>query len=538
VLVAAALALGATPAAAITVSTSSLPSGTLNVSYAGTLTSAGGTAPVVWSIADGSLPAGLSLEAGTGAITGTPGALGMSGFVVRATDALSDTASRPLSITIEGVPAAVTNLAATRLGSGNDADGTARIQIAFTPSTFAASAEVYRAPFGGYPRYDDAGGFVPPTPSYPPGPPWVLTAVTASGQADEPSSRDAWTYVAFMKNAAGAVSSVSNKTSPTTNYALGDVSNGVTAGAGDNQVTDADVSLLGANYGISGSAIVSAGVSYLDVGPTVDFAPTSRPFTDNRIDFEDLIVVASNYGQVSSPAAIVEGAGASPRGPEALTLDAPSVVEAGAMFTATVRMHAEGRVQGLSAQLGWDASVVDAVQVSSAGWLETQKGVVLSPGPGVVDAALLGVRGQGMLGDGTIATVTFRARRAGDPAVRFARVLARTGANRPLPPGTLVTSGGAPLPARTALLAPAPNPTTAGAALAFTLAEGASIELSIYSVSGRLVRTLAHGELAAGSHTFTWAGDDDARRPVAPGLYYARLSIRGGARFTRALVHL
>jgi hypothetical protein len=367
----------------------------------------------------------------------------------------------------------------------------------------------------------------------------VLTAVTASGQSDEPSSRDAWSYVAFVKNAAGAVSGVSNKTSPAPNYALGDVSNGITAGTGDNLVNDADVSLLGAHYGISGSAITSAGVSYLDVGPTVDFALTSRPFTDNHIDFEDLVVVASNYGLVSAPASIVADAASAPRGPEQLTLDAPGAVDAGALFTATVRFHGEARVQAISTQLGWDAAVAEPVAVASAGWLEAQKGVVLSPGPGGVDAALLGVRAQGIVGDGALATVTFRARRAGDPALRFARVLARDAANRPLPPGDILFSlGGAPTNVNTALLAPAPNPAAAGAALTFTLARANVVELSIYSVTGRLVRTLLAGERAAGSHTITWAGDDDARRPVAPGLYYARLSVRGGPQFTRTLVHL
>ena len=538
---AATVALFAAPALAVTVSTSSLVSGTLGVGYADTVAAADATPPVVWTIADGSLPAGLSLDAGSGAISGIPGAIGTSAFVVLATDALSDTASRALSITIDGVPAAITDLSATRLTSGNDADGTSRLQLAFTPTTYAATAEVYRAPFGGYPQYDDAGGFVPPTPSYPPGPPWVLTAVTASGQTDEPSTRDAWSYVAFLKNAAGAVSTVSNKTAPTPNYALGDVSNGVTAGTGDNQVNDADVSLLGAHYGISGSAITNAGVSYLDVGPTVDFSLSSRPFTDNRIDFEDLIVFASNYGLVSGPAAIVanaDGMRYSARAPERLSLDAPASVTAGETFTAGVRFKAQGRAQGISVALAWDSSVVDAVGFASDGWLETQKAVVLSPGPGAVDAALLGIRGQGIVGEGPLATFTFRARRDGAPSLRFGRVLARDAANRPLPGGALVTTGGRPLPATTALLAPSPNPAAGPATLAFTLAGPGSVELAIYSVAGRRVRTLVQGELEAGSHSIEWAGDDDARRPVAPGIYYARLTILGGPRLTRMLVHL
>jgi hypothetical protein len=540
-LVAAAFLLAAGPALAVTVSTSSLPSGTVGRSYADTVQAAGGTAPIVWSIAEGSLPSGLSIDAGSGAITGIPGAIGTSAFVVLATDALSDTASSPLSITIDGVPAAATDLAATRQTTGNDADGTSRLQITFTPTTFTAAAEVYRAPFGGYPQYDDAGGFVPPTPSYPPGPPWVLTAVTASGQTDEPSNRDAWSYVVFLKDAAGAVSTVSNKTAPTVNYALGDVTNGVTAGTGDNQVNDADVSLLGAHYGISGSAITSAGVSYLDVGPTVDLSLSSRPFTDGRIDFEDLIVFASNYGLVSSPAEIVAGANnmlRAARGPERLSLDAPAAVTAGETFTASVQLAGQGRAQGISAALAWDASIAEPIGFASGGWLETEKGIVLSPGPGAVDAALLGIRGQGIVGEGSLATFTFRARRAGDPTLRFGRVLARDAANRPLPPGTLVTSGGQPLPAGPALLAPSPDPAAGPATLTFTLAEAGSVELAIYSVTGRRVRTLVAGQRDAGSHSLTWAGDDDARRPVAPGIYYARLTIRGGPRLTRMLVHL
>jgi hypothetical protein len=284
------------------------------------------------------------------------------------------------------------------------------------------------------------------------------------------------------------------------------------------------------------------------VGPTTDLSLFSRPFTDNRIDFEDLIVLASSYQLVSSPAAIVAGAApARPeRGaaepvsapPERLALEAPSSVTAGETFTVSVRLEGAGRVQGISTELAWDATVADVVSVASDGWLEAQRGVVLSPKPGAVDAALLGTRSRGITGEGSLATVTFRARSAGDPSVRFGRVLARDAANRPLPPGALVTSGGGVATLGTALLSPSPNPGAGPTTLALSLGEAGSIELSIYSVTGRLVRTLVKGEREAGPHTFTWAGDDDARRPVAPGVYYARLTVRGGPRLTRAFVHL
>ncbi len=396
----------------VVVAPASLPPAAPGAAYSQTITASGGLAPYTFAVTAGALPPGLGLD-GAGLLSGTASTTGNYAFTVTATATDACTGSTDYTLSVPAIPAAVGDLAATRQTSGNDADGTARIQISFTPTGFTTTSEVYRAAFGGYPRYDDAGGLTPPTPSYPPGAPWVLTAVTASGQTDEPATRDAWSYVVFGKNALGLASAVSNTTPPTPNYALGDVSDGVTAGAGDNLVNDLDISLLGAHYGISGGAVLSAGVSYLDVGPTVDFAVNSRPFTDARIDFEDLIVFATNYGVVSSPAALVAAANASARAATAaehLSVDAPARVALGATFDAVVRMEARGRVQGLSAELGWDPAVAEPVAVTGAGWVESQHGVVWSARPGAFDAVLLGARARGLAGAGDVARVTFRAR--------------------------------------------------------------------------------------------------------------------------------
>ena len=93
-------ALSITVNAAITITTSSLPADTVNVAYNQTLAATGGTGALTWSISSGSLPAGLSLAAATGAITGTPTASGTANFTVTATDTVSATGTKALSIVI------------------------------------------------------------------------------------------------------------------------------------------------------------------------------------------------------------------------------------------------------------------------------------------------------------------------------------------------------------------------------------------------------------------------------------------------------
>ncbi len=84
------------------VSTATLPNGTVGVPYSATLTATGGTAPYTWAITSGALPAGLSLNTATGSITGTPTVAGVSTFTVQVTDSFvpAGTAVRNLSITI------------------------------------------------------------------------------------------------------------------------------------------------------------------------------------------------------------------------------------------------------------------------------------------------------------------------------------------------------------------------------------------------------------------------------------------------------
>ena len=74
------------PTAPSIVTTSPLPAAVTGSAYTWTI-SATGTAPITWSITNGTLPAGLSLAPSTGIISGTPTAAGVFTPTITATNA-------------------------------------------------------------------------------------------------------------------------------------------------------------------------------------------------------------------------------------------------------------------------------------------------------------------------------------------------------------------------------------------------------------------------------------------------------------------
>jgi glucose/arabinose dehydrogenase len=433
------------------------------------------------------------------------------------------------TITLDATPpAAIADLAATRLATPGPSPGTLAIAVTFTAPADAASIEVYRAPFGAYPEYDDAGGAPPAAPAHPPGPPWQLTSVTASGGVDAPPARDFWYYAAFSKDGCGNISTAGLSTG-TLDYVLGDVHDSAVDCQGDHQVGTSDLSFLGAHYG---STLAPADPrACLDIGPTTDFSATARPTTDNVLDFEDLVVLALTYGQPPAPAMRAQP-DAGPTAREWVALDAEPTATIGETFVARVRIGGAGTVHALHAELGFDPNVVSAIGIEAGELLAVQPmpSVVLPSGPGSADVALLG-QGSGIRGSGVLVQFVLRRVATGDPGLRLARVDARDRTN-----GTVELDGdglattprdGGPL--HTSLMPAQPNPFAHGTSLALALGRPGRATLEVFDVAGRRVSTLLQGLQPAGRRVIVWDGTDGRGHRVAPGTYVIRLEADGRA---------
>ena len=111
------------PTTTITITKSSLASGTVGAAYSDILTA--DLSGVTWSVSEGSLPAGLTLNASTGTITGTPTKAGTFTFTVKAASG-TNSAARQLRIIINNAAAPDHDSSLITIATNNLEDGTVR----------------------------------------------------------------------------------------------------------------------------------------------------------------------------------------------------------------------------------------------------------------------------------------------------------------------------------------------------------------------------------------------------------------------------
>jgi hypothetical protein len=222
-----------------------------------------------------------------------------------------------------------------------------------------------------------------------------------------------------------------------------------------------------------------------------------------------------------------------------LRLTVPASLPAvGATFIVKLEFESAGDIQAISTMLGYDAAKVEPIGVGPGELLSRQPipAAVFSSEPGNVDVARLGTRAT-LDGAGTLAEVRFRVKASGDPAIVVREVLARDTENHPVALDAPHADGSSTLTHRTGLAMSRPSPFRESTTLEYTLATAGPVQLAIYGIDGRRIRTLVGGPSEPGMFRVGWDGRDDSGHPAAAGMYYARLTTAEG-KFTRTLVRL
>jgi glucose/arabinose dehydrogenase len=436
----------------------------------------------------------------------------------------------PLRIPIAGDgPVPVTALSLT--GVPIPGLETQAVRLAFQTPADAESVTVYRAPFGGYPEYDDVPGTGEPPPplSDPPPAPWQRTSVHESGHTDLAGTRDAWRYVAFAWDSCGNRSAASAVTAATVNYLLGDTRGGASGCTGDGVVDALDLAALVAHYGAQPANGDS--LACLDIGPTADGRLQGRPATDDRLDFEDLMLLALDYGATAPDVA--------PSGSDVLELLYTPPPAVGDTFAVTVKLVASGRAHGVTASFAWNPAITAFVSVRPGTLLGQQAlpSVVLSGNGSGLDAALLG-QGAGLTGAGPLATMVFKRLALGGPGIALTSVHGRSATNSDL--AISIGVGNVAVAPRVvaglALSEGIPNPFRDRVAFDVQLPGAGQVSLQVYDLLGRRVRTLLDGRLQAGEYHLVWDGRDSGGHTAATGVYFARLWTAGGVRVRRLVL--
>lgn len=136
-------------AATVSITTTSLPNGTLESSYSATVNTKGGCTPFKWSISSGSLPAGVKMTPSKSTtsltLSGTPSSATSSSFTVSVTACKGGNAKQAYTVTIQSSanhvvdlswsPSTSTNVSGYNVYRSVDNATWSKINASLVPST-------------------------------------------------------------------------------------------------------------------------------------------------------------------------------------------------------------------------------------------------------------------------------------------------------------------------------------------------------------------------------------------------------------------
>ena len=361
------------------------------------------------------------------------------------------------------------------------------------------------------------------------------------------ASRNVHYYTAFTRDSAGNYSvAASTAQDRSTSYWLADVREPTgTPGTYDGFVDYYDkVAYSYSYYSVEGDPHYD---NELDVGPTDDNSRMGIPLTDNIINFEDLMILAMNYGRVfptGVPEEDVPGAVGGDLATLALEGDWGGAL-AGDVVTAALSLRgSDGLVKGMSVLVTFDPLAMEFVSACADASLDEFGETFFfareeAPGKLRVDVAMLGVDTSF---PETCAVAALRFRLLADDAatelafLAFEDVTLRSLSNSDVP---VRARGLSPCcdepPGRLSLVQNVPNPFNPRTVIAFDVPERSAVSLAVYDVTGRRVTTLLNDVMDAGAWEVAWDGRDERGAEAGSGVYFYVLET-GELRLTRKMV--
>ncbi|MGV1909782.1 putative Ig domain-containing protein [Agrobacterium vitis] len=276
-----------------------LTAATVGTAYSETVTASGGTSPYTYAVTSGTLPAGMSLNTSTGAISGTPTTAANTSFTITATDANSATGSASYSLAVAAdIPGAPT------IGTASAGDSQATVSFTAPASDGGASITSYTvtASPGGATGTGSAS-------------PITVTGLT---------NGTAYTFTVTATNSAGTgtVSVASNSVTPSA-VLQAPVANAVSETVAAN--SSANVITLNMTGGTASSVAVASVASHGTAsasGTSITYTPTAGYSGSDSFTY-----TATNATGTSSPATVT------------ITVTAPTLVlspSAGTLAAGTV----------------------------------------------------------------------------------------------------------------------------------------------------------------------------------------------------------
>jgi hypothetical protein len=305
----------------------------------------------------------------------------------------------------------------------------------------------------------------------------------------------------------------------------------VPATVGDGTIQIQDLAVFSTTFGLSQGP--SPWNAEGDIGPTDDYSRFGIPLPDDAVDFEDLMIFAMNYGNVSplgtSGREVLASSGKPLRDLVAFKL--VPVSSEGDLVTYAVVVENEAKVlKGFSLDISYGLGN-ELVEVRASGAL-TGKGsehffgtIEREMGQMEICVAALGVDVP-LVHTGEVARVVIRQGSTDPAAARLTGVDLRDLNNRK-DEIEITTPGQTYVPKVSALLQNVPNPFNPTTRIVYDVANAGRVRIEIYDVSGRMVRTLVDEHRGAGRYEVEWDGRNVQGTPVHTGVYFYRMSAPG-----------